>query len=166
MVDVWTRASHAAAATNPYWGGAGLVPLLPAQTVLRSWVNISVWGIWAPQPNYPPGDSILRAGLIVDDAVASSDATPISQENEPWMWIGTLHPSHVQLSRATDVNWFIQWALPADQSVKAQRKHSGPNNQVLRVAWEFELSRAVANFSVQGWNASLDCLIRNPDGVP
>lgn len=164
MVDVWQRASLAFPAANPYWGGSNAILLFPGETVLRTWVNISVWGLWSAVNAYPPGNSLLRAGLIIDEAEASQDPTPVSQENEPWMWLSTLQPT-VQLSRATNVAWHIVWSFPTDISVKAQRKNSSAVNQVIRLAWEFELSGQVDPFAVSGWNGSIDALIRDPDAA-
>lgn len=168
MVDAWVRAVRTGV-TPPgtgFFGYEHMISVNPGETVLRSWVNWGGWNIDAPQPNFPPGGSLLRVGLAWVPFLEPNVPTPVSNPEADWMWITTLHPKEVQLSRATDVNWYMQWDPGIDQSVKSMRRNRTEDVYSLVLAWEFQLAGAVSGFELPYWNGSVDAYIRNPDASP
>ena len=164
MTDGWVRA----VANNPnndgFFGSVPLIGLTPGQTVLRSWWNIGMYYLAADVDVYPPGSSILRAGVVYDvvDLAPSATPTPISNADADWLAITTINPTVVQLSRATNVAWQINWGFPVDVSIKSQRKNTTMANRTLYLAWEFSLNDEVSGFTIPGWWCSLDSLVRTP----
>src|SRR3546814_19268991 len=72
----------------------------------------------------PPGSSILRAGICYAEEGLTPLATPTPITNATdadWLAITTLNPYSVQLSRATNVAWQINWGFDIDQSIKFMR---------------------------------------------
>lgn len=164
MVDGWVRAT-AAGPTNFF--SAGSVPLIgvsPGQTVLRAWWNIGLYFLAADIDVYPPGNSLLRAGVVYDEAGLAPAATPfpISNSDADWLAITTVNPSVVQLSRAVNVAWQINWGFPIDLSIKSQRRNDTAVNHSLYMSWEFALDGDHANFLINGWWGSIDAYVRTP----
>lgn len=165
MVDGWVRAT----ATNPnndgFFGSVPLIGVSDGQTVLRSWWNIGMYWLDDEVNVYPPGSSILRAGVVYDAAGLTplQTPTPISNADADWMAITTINPSIVQLSQAVVTSWQINWGFPIDLSIKSQRRNETGSNRTLYLAWEMSLNNEVPGFTMSGWWCSIDSFIRTPD---
>lgn len=165
MVDVWSRSGATRPSNNGFYGGIQLVTVDPGQTVLRSWWNIEIWGTWADVAAYPPGSSLLKAGLVYDDDALTEAqmSTPWTNDTADWMALSVITPRVVQLSRATNVAWQINWGFPQDQSAKSMRRNDEAFNKGVYLTWEFALGPdRIANFAVTGWSCSGDLLMRSP----
>lgn len=163
MSRAWSRAFYSSAATTGTYGGTQLITLTSGQTAMHSFWNINVWGTWGSVAQYPPGSSLMRAGLVVAASGLAGDAnTPISQPSADWMDITTICPVG-QIATSTNVDWQYNWQLPVDRDVVVQRKNSGTTSLGIYVAWEFVVaSDAVSGFSMGGWSASIDTYINTP----
>lgn len=164
MVDGWVRATANNPNNDGFFGSVPLVTLLPDQTVLRAWWNIGLYYLDSDVNVYPPGNSILRAGVVFDDAdlLPSGTPTPITNADADWLAITTLNPYGVQLSRATNVAWQLNWGFIDDQSIKSQRRNDTAENRTLYLSWEMGLSGEISGFTMNGWWCSLDALVRTP----
>ena len=165
MTDGWVRATAVGA---PEFGFLGAVPMIlvqPGQTVLRSWWNISLFYLAADVDAYPPGNSLLRAGVVYAAEGLSLGSTPfpVSNADADWLAITSINPNVVQLSRATNVAWQINWGFPIDLSIKSQRRNDTMDDMTLYVSWEFALNTEAEEFVIEGWACSVDSLIRTPD---
>lgn len=164
MVDGWVRAT----ATNPnndgFFGSVPLITVQPDQTVLRAWWYVGFHHLVDDVAEYPPGSSILRAGVVYDEAdlLPSGTPTPISNADADWLAITSLNPSTAVLARATTNAWLTIWGFPIDLSIKSQRLNSTAENRTLYVAWEMSLNDEVPGFTMNGWQCSLDAYIRTP----
>jgi len=69
----------------------------------------------------------------------------------------------VQLSRATNVAWQLNWGFIEDQSIKSQRRNDTEDPYGLYLAWEMALEDEVSGFTMNGWWCSVDAYIRTPD---
>jgi len=154
--------------TNPnndgFFGSVPLVGLTPGQTFIRGWWNVSMFYLDTDVNIYPVGSSLLRAGIVWDvvDLEPLETPTPISNPDADWVAITSINPYSVQLSRATNVAWQINWGFPIDLSIKSQRRNDSEANMVLYAAWEMALEDEVSGFTMNGWWASLDALVRTP----
>lgn len=168
MVDAWVRGTRVGAtpAGTGYYGGDILITVNPGETVLRSWVFWSGYTLMAPVNEFPPGGSLLRVGMAWVPFLGSGNPTPVSQPDADWMWISSFRAREVNLSRATNVAWYLEYGTDIDISVKSQRKNQTDEPYALRVAWEFALSGQATGFQLPFWNASVDAYIRNPDASP
>lgn len=165
MPDTWIRAVSTGP-TQPGTGYFGTVPMAqvnPNETVLRSWVFFSAFTLRSGG-EYPPGGSLLRVGLGWKPLNSPSGMYPIENPAADWLWITSLAPEQIQLSRAVDVSWFVQWSTRRDQSVKAMRRNRTEDVYALWLGWEFQLAGNATGFEIPYWNASLDMLIRDNDG--
>lgn len=165
MVDGWTRATASNPNNSGFFGSVPLTGITPGQTALRSWWNIGLYYLDADVNTYPPGNSILRAGVCyAEEGLAPlSTPTPITNATDAdWLAITTLNPYGVQLSRATNVAWQINWGFIDDQSIKSMRKNDTENNMVFYLAWEMGLDGEVSGFTMNGWWCSMDTLVRTP----
>jgi len=133
--------------------------------VRRSWWNLGLYYLSSDENVYPPGNSILRAGVVYAEAGLEplETPTPISNAGDDWMAITTMNPTGVQLSRATNVAWQINWGFPIDLSIKSQRRNDTENDMTMYLAYEFGLSGEIEGFTLTGWWCSIDALIRTPD---
>jgi len=165
MADGWVRA----VATNPnnsgFFGSVPLISVGVGQTVLRAWWNLGLYHVLDPASEYPPGASILRAGVVYAEADLAPLATPtpISNADADWLAITTINPGIAVLSRATTNAWMTQWGFPVDLSIKSQRKNQTEDARTLYLAWEMSLEDEVSGFTMTGWNCSLDAYVRTPD---
>lgn len=164
MVDGWVRAT----ATNPnndgFFGSVPLIGVSVDQTVLRSWWNVGFHHLVDDVAEYPPGSSILRAGVVYDVAglTSAQTPTPISNADADWLAITTLNPITAVLARATTNAWLTVWGFPIDLSIKSQRKNDTAAARTLYVAWEMSLNDEVPGFTMNGWQCSMDSYIRTP----
>lgn len=168
MVDAWVR-GHRVGVTPPgtgYYGGDTLIVVDPGETVLRSWVFWSGWSLMAPANDFPPGGSLLRVGMAWVPFLDPGNPTPISQPDADWLWISSFRAREVNLSRATNVAWFLEYGTDTDVSVKSMRRNRTDEPYALYLSWEFALSGQVTGFELPFWNGSVDALIRNPDVNP
>ena len=165
MVDGWTRATASNPNNSGFFGSVPLILVQPGQTVLRSWWNVGLYYLSTDENVYPPGNSILRAGVVYDvaDLEPLSTPTPISNADADWMAITTMNATGVQLSRATNVAWQINWGFPIDLSIKSQRRNDTMANRTMYLAYEFGLDGEIMGFTITGWWCSIDALIRTPD---
>ena len=164
MADGWGRA----VATNPnndgFFGSVPLISVGVDQTVLRGWWNLGLYHVIDPSSTYTAGASILRAGVVYDEAdlLPSGTPTPISNADADWLAITTMNPHIAILARETTNAWVTLWGFPIDLSIKSQRKNETAAARTLYLAWEMSLEDEVAGFTMTGWNCSLDAYIRTP----
>lgn len=162
MADIWHRAALTDPTTSPGFGAALLAEVLPGETVLRSWWNIEIFRTDGAT-DYPPGASILRAGICWAEfgLLPAQVPGPVTFPNADWMAITTINPRIVDLSRATNVVWQIHWGFTEDRSIKSQRKNRSETDSMgLYVSWELTYNGTPVNITPQGWNASIDTLVR------
>jgi len=164
VADTWLRTVSTNDNNDGFFGSVGMIDVNVTQTALRSWWNVGFFYLSTDENVYPPGSSILRAGLLYDvaDLEPLETPTPITNSDADWLAITTLNPSSVQLSRATNVAWQINWGFPIDESVKSMRRNDTMDDHRLYIAWEMELEDEISGFTMSGWWASLDTLIRTP----
>lgn len=164
MVDGWVRAVAPNPNNDGFFGSVPLISVQPDQTVLRCWWNVGFFHVLDPSADYPPGSSILRAGVVYDVAnlLPSGTPTPITNADADWLAITTLNPSQVVLARATTNAWVTVWGFPIDLSIKSQRRNDTASNRTLYVAWEMSLNDEAPGFTMTGWTATMDSLIRTP----
>lgn len=168
MVDLWRRICASNANSGGYYGGMMGPYILPGETVLRSWWNIEIYDLAAPVNTYPPGGSMLKAGIVYDTAgLALNDIpSPIAQSFADWLSLSTCPPRIVQFSRATNVAWQINWGFPQDISAKSMRKNTSNEVKALYVSWEFALGAdREPGWTVNNWAYSIDTLVRLPPGM-
>lgn len=165
MADGWVRATASNPNNSGFFGSVPLILVQPGQTVLRSWWNLGLYYLSSDENVYPPGNSILRAGVVyaAEGLEPLETPTPISNAGDDWMAITTMNPTGVQLSRATNVAWQINWGFPVDASIKSQRRNDTENDMTMYLAYEFGLSGEIEGFTLTGWWCSIDALIRTPD---
>jgi hypothetical protein len=165
VTDGWTRATASNPNNSGFFGSVPLILVQPTQTVLRAWWNLGLYYLSADENVYPPGNSILRAGVVydVEGLEPLETPTPISNADADWLAITTMNPTGVQLSRATNVAWQINWGFPIDLSIKSQRRNDTEEDRTLYLAYEFGLSGEIEGFTITGWWCSIDALIRTPD---
>lgn len=167
MVDSWVRSIRVG--TTPsgtgYYGSQIMLTVDPGETLLKSWVS---WGGWTIRSggDYPPGGSLLRVGLAWQPFLEPNNPTPVSQPDADWLWITSIAPSEVQLSRSVDVAWYLQYGTQTDTPVKSMRRNRTDETYGLWLSWEFALSGQATGFELPFWNGSVDALIRNPDQPP
>lgn len=164
MADGWVRATATDPNNNGFFGFVPLIGLTPGQTVLRSWWNVGFHHLVDDVATYPPGSSILRAGVAYDVAGLdeTNTPTPITNADADWIAITTLNPSTAVLARATTNAWLTVWGFPVDLSIKSQRKNDTLANRTLYVSWEMSLNDEIPGFTMNGWQCSMDCYIRTP----
>jgi len=164
MADGWVRATASNPNNSGFFGSVPLILVQPGQTVLRAWWNVGLYHTLTEATQYPPGSSILRAGVVYDEAGLEplETPTPISNADADWMAITTMNPNVAGLSQA-DVNaWYTHWGFPVDLSIKSQRKNQTEDDHALYLAYEFGLEDEVAGFTVTGWWCSIDAYLRTP----
>lgn len=164
MADGWVRAVAANPNNDGFFGSVPLIAVGVDQTVLRSWWNVGFFHVLDPSADYPPGSSILRAGVVYDAGglTPATTPTPITNADADWLAITTLNPSQVVLARATTNAWVTVWGFPIDLSIKSQRRNDTASSRTLYVAWEMDLNDEAAGFTMTGWTATMDSLIRTP----
>jgi len=164
MVDSWARSTKTNENNSGFFGSSAMVNVADTRTVLKSWWNVGFYYLDAGVDQYPFGASLLRAGLLYADAgIAPLDRpTPVTNADADWLAITTLNPYSVQLSRAVNVAWQINWGFGIDLPVKSQRRNDTGDTKVLYICWEIALNGEVSGFTMNGWWASLDALIRIP----
>lgn len=164
MADGWVRAVAANPNNDGFFGSVPLIAVGVDQTVLRSWWNVGFFHVLDPSADYPPGSSILRAGVCYDvgGLTPAGTPTPITNADADWLAITTLNPSQVVLARATTNAWVTVWGFPIDLSIKSQRRNDTASSRTLYVAWEMDLNDEAAGFTMTGWTATMDSLIRTP----
>src|SRR3990172_1309018 len=138
MADGWVRATATDPNNDGFFGSVPLISVGVDQTVLRAWWNIGLYHVIDPSSTYPPGASILRAGVVYDEADLLPSGTPTPTSNA----------------------WVTLWGFPIDLSIKSQRKNETAEARTLYLAWEMSLLDEVAGFTMTGWNCSMDALIR------
>jgi len=164
MADGWVRAVAANPNNDGFFGSVPLISVQPDQTVLRAWWNVGFEHVLDPNSEYPPGSSILRAGVVYAEAdlLPSGTPTPITNADADWLAITTLNPVAVVLARATTNAWVTIWGFPIDLSIKSQRRNDTASNMTLYVAWEMDLNDEASGFTMTGWQTTMDALIRTP----
>ena len=167
MTDGWVRSTVTGTNNFGQWSAVQMVTLLPGQTVLRSWWN---WGgayLDSGVNQYPPGDSLLRVGLLYAQSGLSAitTPTPVSQADADWLAITTLNPSSVQLSQSstTGNSWAMNWGFPWDQSAKSMRRNDTGVDMGLYICSEWAFSAQHTDFGTGNYSASLNALVRTPD---
>jgi len=164
VVDGWVRSVSTNDNNDGFFGSVPMIGVSVDQTVLRAWWNIALYHVLDPSSTYPAGASILRAGVVYDEAdlLPSGTPTPISNADADWLAITTMNPHVAILARETTNAWVTLWGFPIDLSIKSQRKNETAAARTLYLAWEMSLEDEVAGFTMTGWNCSLDAYIRTP----
>lgn len=165
MTDGWVRAVATDVNNFGFFGHIRMITLAPGQTCLKAWWNVGMYHTLTEATQYPPGSSILRVGVawINADTEPAINVTPISDASADWMAITTLNPTVAGLSQA-DVNaWYTHWGFRIDQPIKSMRRNDTEDTFALQLAYEFSLNDEVSGFTIPGWWASLDALVRTPD---
>lgn len=163
MADVWKRVCASNANSGGFYGAMQGPTILAGETLLRSWWNLELFDLVAPENNYPPGGSILKTGLVYAEAALplNSTPTPVSNGDAEWLSLSVCNPRIVQLSRATNVAWQINWGFAQDISAKSMRKNQTGGSMAVYVSWEFALGAdAMTGFAINNWGYSVDCLVR------
>lgn len=165
MTDGWVRATQTDVNNFGYYGRVRMITLSPGQTCLKAWWNVGMYWLGADVEIYPPGSSILRVGVawINADTIPAVNVTPISDASADWMAITTLNPEIVQLSRSVNVAWQINWSFHIDEPIKSMRRNDTEDTYALQLAYEFSLNDEESGFTIPGWWASIDALVRTPD---
>jgi hypothetical protein len=165
MVDGWVRATATDPNNSGFFGSVPLIAVGAGQTVLRSWWNLGLYHVIDPSSTYPAGASILRAGVVYDEADLEplETPTPISNADADWLAITTMNPHIAILARETTNAWVTLWGFPIDLSIKSQRRNDTEASRTLYLAWEMSLLDEVSGFTMTGWNCSMDAYIRTPD---
>lgn len=157
----WLRGVRVDGPNGGFYGASQPIGVNVNQTVLKSYWNIGIYGTWGDVAGYPPGSSILRAGLLMaeNELPLQDTPTPISNPEADWLDIETINP-YVVYGVSNANNWNVRWGFRFDQQVKAMRRNRGPELQGLYVSWEFQLgSNRVDPFIIGGWNCSVDALL-------
>lgn len=159
----WVRATQTNVNNSGFFGSLEMIGVSDGQTVLRSYWNIGLIMTLTNPGQYPPGGSILRVGLgYFEDGLAPlATPTPISNADQDWLDIETIHP-RVVLASSVDNIWQLNWDFPKDESVKSQRKNATGGTMGLYVAWEFSLHDEVSGFTIPWWTASIDAYLNTP----
>lgn len=163
MADVWRRICATNANAGGFYGAMQGPTILPGETLLRSWWNLEIFELEAPENSYPPGGSILKTGLLYDTAALglNETPTPVSNGDAEWLSLSVCNPRIVQLSRATNVAWQINWGFPQDISAKSMRKNTTAETKALYVSWEFALGAdRMTDWAINNWGYSIDALVR------
>lgn len=163
VADVWKRVCASNANSGGFYGAMQGPTILDGETLLRSWWNLEIFDLVAPENNYPPGGSILKTGLVYAEAALplNSTPTPVSNGDAEWLSLSVCNPRIVQLSRATNVAWQINWGFAQDISAKSMRKNQTGGSMAVYVSWEFALGAdAMTGFAINNWGYSVDCLVR------
>lgn len=163
MADVWRRICASNLNAGGFYGAMMAHAIAPGETLLRTWWNLEIYDLGVGENTYPPGGSILKTGLLYDVAnLGLNDTpTPVSNPDAEWLSLSVCNPRIVQLSRATNVAWQINWGFAQDISAKSMRKNSTGVTMATYVSWEFALGAdRVANWAVNNWGYSVDCLVR------
>lgn len=164
MALIWNRNATTTPTNNGTWGHWHPDQhVLIGQTAIRTYWSAELWTTYADVGSYPIGSSLIRAGLIMlPPGTQESDIpSPISQGNEDWMDIRSLHP-RVQIAQAAGTAWQIEWPL-YEQDVKSMRKARDLDLAPF-VVWEMQVGPgAVSGFVVAGWWVSVDVLKKIPD---
>jgi len=165
VTDGWVRATQHDTNNNGFFGYVRMINVSPGQTCLKAWWNIGMYWLEAGVDTYPPGGSILRVGVawLNADTMPALNLTPISDASADWMAITTLNPEIVQLSRATNVAWQINWSFHIDEPIKSMRRNDTEDTFSLQMACEFSLHEEDPGFTIPAWWSSIDALIRTPD---
>lgn len=163
--DAWVRSTITDGPMNVFYGSVPMVTISPGQTLLRSWWNISLKYISEEVVTYPPGNSMLRAGVVWAPASTLPDDVPrpITNADADWLYIETLNPRKVCLDRQANVAWYIEWGHDYDRSIKSMRKNRETAEWfTLFTSWEVTGQEGTGPFGIQGYSTSLDCLVRVP----
>lgn len=163
MADVWKRICASNANAGGFYGAMQGPTILDGETLLRSWWNLEIFELEAPENSYPPGGSICKAGLVYAEAALglNETPTPVSNPDAEWLSLSVCNPRIVQLSRATNVAWQINWGFAQDISAKSMRKNQTGGSMAVYVSWEFALGAdRMTDWAINNWGYSVDCLVR------
>lgn len=163
MARAWRRGISINNTTNADFGSVALTSINPGESILHSFWSFQCWGVWGSLPTFPIGSAILRAGLIVNDILATP-LYPIFNAGDQWMDMCTVKPEG-NIATSTNVDWAYIWSTgQSDRETTVHRKNLNISGTLgVWVNWEFNLSSdTVAGFAVGGWNASLDCYVDTP----
>jgi hypothetical protein len=101
---------------------------------------MTAWTLWGDTPTYPPGSSLLRAGLLFDSVDSPSFDTPVSQPNADWADLVTL-PWHPGLSVSTDANWILTADTgTTDRDSRVARANTFGEFYSMWISWELATS--------------------------
>lgn len=155
---VWRRTTFVQDTANYYGYSPGLF-VDPGETVIRTLWSLQVWTVNGDQPTYPPGTSLLRAGIIFDKLADPANDTPVSQANSAWMDLTTM-PWKTQLSVSTEVDWMTTADTGyTDRDSRAMRKNDDTVSYTVWVSWEMAPSALQMSGYVFFASGSCDMLI-------
>ena len=163
MTRAWVRETSINNTAIADKGYVSMININPGQSILHSFWSIDIWGTWGSVNQFPPGSSIIRAGLLVNDILAAPKY-PITDRQLPWMDLVSLHPIG-QIATSTNVDWQYNWNNGyTDREVKVHRKNLNISGTLgIWLNWEIMVAAdAFAGFDIGGWSATLDCYIDTP----
>lgn len=163
MTRAWVRETSINNTATPDKGDVSMITLAPGQSIVHCFWSIDIWGTWGSINQFPPGSSITRAGLIVNDVLAAP-LYPITNRNSSWMDLVTLHP-HGQIAISSQVDWHYQWDTGlSDREVRVHRKNTGSSGTLgVWINWQTQVAAdALAGYDIAGWSCTLDAYIDTP----
>lgn len=129
------------------------------ETVLRTFWSLTVWNVTGNSPTYPPGTSLLRAGILFDSFASPTFDTPVSQPNSPWMDLTTM-PWRTDLEETSEVDWLSTANTgPGDRDSRVARKNDFAESYTVWVSWELAPSSLQASGFVFFASGSCDLLV-------
>lgn len=123
-----------------YYGYSPGIAVQPGETVIRTLWSLQVWNVYGASTTYPPGTSLLRAGIIFDSFASPRHDTPVSQAFSDWMDLTTI-PWNVELQEAVNADWLIRASTgQGDRDSRAMRKNDTAEPMTVWVSWEIATS--------------------------
>lgn len=163
MTRAWVRETSINNTAVPDKGSVSMTTLMPGQSIVHAFWSIDIWGTWGSINQFPPGSSITRAGLIVNDVLAAP-LYPITDRSSQWMDLVTLHPIG-QIATSSNVDWQYNWNNGySDRDVRVHRKNLNVSGTLgVWINWEIQVAAdALAGYDIGGWSCTLDAYIDTP----
>lgn len=154
----WRRTTFVQDTAN-FFGHVPGIAVQPGETVIKTFWSLSVWTVNGNEPTYPPGSSLLRAGIIFDSFASPAGNTPVSQADALWMDLTTM-PWHTDLEETTEVDWLTTANTgPSDREAAAMRKNDFAEPYTVYVSWELAPSSLQKSGFVFFASGSCDLLV-------
>ncbi len=163
MTRAWVRETSINNTALVDKGSVSMTTLMPGQSIVHAFWSIDIWGTWGSINQFPPGSSITRAGLIVNDVLAAA-LYPITNRSSPWMDLVTLHPIG-QIATSSNVDWQYNWNNGyTDRDVLVHRKNNNISGTLgVWINWEIQVAAdSLAGYDINGWSCTLDAYIDTP----
>lgn len=106
------------------------------QTVDRTFWTWNASFTLAETGAFPPGGSVVRAGLILLPVTTTVFPSPVTDLDADWMDIMTM-PWRGEIATSVDIDYlgFAGFGAP-DKQARAKRKQTGPDISALYVCWD------------------------------